>query len=748
MTRSLFDKKPADDEVTLEGEVLRVTFENNETGFRVVKVAAESDKSGERTTLVGVMPRLGAGTRVRVRGRRVTDAKHGEQIRVVSVTELAPNTLLGIERYLGSGAVMGVGPKFAARIVETFGLNTLKVLEEQPDRLREVPGLGAKKVDRIVESWNAQRAVRDVMMFLQTHGASPGLGMRIFKRYGQDAVRVLKEDPYRLSIDVWGVGFRTADRLAESLGIDALAPARIRAGLVQVLRDGSDTGHVFLQRQELYDRARTLLGTRADLTIDVAEDELARGLDELVLDGYAIVERAPEPLEGDAVYHADLHAAEVRVAQRLLELGQRTLSAVTTAERVMDEFERASSVVLAPAQRAAVQLACEAPVAVITGGPGVGKTTIVRAVLAAFRKAQREVRLAAPTGRAAKRLSETTGAEATTLHRLLDFDPRTSSFRRNADEPLEGDLLVVDECSMVDLPMADAILAAVGGGMRLLFVGDVDQLASVGPGAVLRDILQAGVTPSVRLSTIFRQKRTSLIVENAHRINAGEMPEVDMTAQEGADFFVVERKEAERAQDTILELVRDRIPKRFGLDAIRDVQVLAPMHRGPVGTLAINQRLQAALNPARPDRPELARGDRLFRFGDKVMQLRNDYERNVWNGDVGEVVQVDLEAVTLQVRFDEERTVTYEASNLDELTLAYACSIHKSQGSEYPAVVIPLLTSHFVMLSRNLLYTAVTRARRLCVLVADGRAIRLALDRTTGDERHSGLASRLRQMPR
>jgi exodeoxyribonuclease V alpha subunit len=747
---TLFDRKNNGDEVTAEGEVARITYENPETGFRVVRLAQPGLL--ERLTVVGIMPQVTVGARVRVRGYRIVDTKHGEQIRVQSLTELAPDTLVGMERYLASGSVSGVGPKFAARIVETFGLQTMQVLEEQPHRLHEVAGLGARKIDRIVESWNSQRAVRDVMVFLQAHGASAGLAMRIFKRYGQDAVRLIQEDPYRLSMDVWGVGFRTADKLAQSLGIEATSAARVRAGLVQALRDASEAGHVFLEQQELFERSAALLAVRENETVELTETEFTPALAALVASLHVVTESMPQSLPESksaiAVYHADLYAAEVRASTNCSELSGRKLLQLETYAAAVADFEQSANVTLAVSQRRAIEVACSSPLAVITGGPGVGKTTIVRAVLFAFRKAKLSVRLAAPTGRAAKRLSETTGQEATTLHRLLEFEPRTMSFKRNEDAPLEGDLLVVDECSMVDIMMMDALLRAIGKGMRVLLVGDVDQLASVGPGAVLRDILASTSVPQVRLSEIFRQKRASLIVLNAHRINAGEMPEVDMSVDEGADFFIVERKDPERAQDTIVELVRDRIPKRFGLDSIHDVQVLTPMHRGAAGSLLLNQRLQAECNPQRAGSVELKRGERLFRLGDKVMQLRNDYDRNVFNGDVGIVTEIDAEAATLKVRFDEERTITYEAANVDELVLAYACSIHKSQGSEYPAVVIPLLTAHFVMLSRNLLYTAVTRARRLCVLVADPRAVRMALDRMTGDERKSGLAERLARAPR
>jgi exodeoxyribonuclease V alpha subunit len=725
-------------EIVVEGEVERVTFESATSSFRVVKIAVQGRR--DRLAVVGQFPPLAVGARVRARGRIVTDAKHGEQLQASSVTELGPETLAGVERYLGSGIVKGIGEAYAKRIVAAFGMDTLRVLDEAPERLAEVEGLGAKRIDSIAKGWREQRAIRDVMVFLQAHGASPALAARIYKRYGPQSATVVSRQPYRLANDVWGVGFKTADKLAGALGVARDSPQRFEAAVLQAIRDARDTGHTYVVDQDLVRRAAQLI--EADPDDEGVRGSLARGIDALALGGYVVPEIGRE---GGIVYSAEMHAAESRFAGRLVELAGASGKPLEGAERAVAEFERGARVELAPEQRAAVSAAADARVLVVTGGPGVGKTTIVRAMLAMFERARLAVRLAAPTGRAAKRMTEATGHEATTLHRLLEFDPKTARFKRDRNAPLEGDVIVVDEASMIDVEMADSLAQATAPGTRLVLVGDVDQLPSVGPGAVLRDVIASKRIACVRLTRIFRQAEQSLIVVNAHRIHGGEAPIVPAAGDDRADFYVVERRDPEAARKTIVELVTSRIPHRFGLDPVRDVQVLAPMHRGPCGSLALNESLQSALNPRGT---ELTHGARLFRVGDKVMQLRNDYDRNVWNGDVGIIASIDPEEDTLAVRFDSDREVTYERGSLDELSLAYACSVHKSQGSEYPAVVVPLLTTHFVMLSRNLLYTAVTRGKRLVVLVCDPRAVSIALGEDRKDERRTRLAARIAEAPR
>jgi exodeoxyribonuclease V alpha subunit len=738
----------------VEGVVERITFESAQSGFRVIKVAV--DGRGERVAVVGTFPSTPLGARVRVRGLLEVDGKHGEQLRAESLVELAPDTLAGLEKYLASGVIKGVGPKLAQRVVATFGLDSLRVLDDEPERLGEVEGLGHKRRIALVAAWREQRDTRDVMVFLQSHGASMSLAMRIVRRYGTRAMAVVSREPYRLAFDVRGVGFKTADRIAASIGIAPTSPERFQAGLLQVIHDASEAGHVWTPQAEITTRAAQMLGF--DPEDEAIRGSLERGLDSLVLMGRAVV----EPVGGErAVFASELHRAEVRVAQRLGEIARAKPRPLEGAERAIQAFESRARVELAPEQRSAVEEAARRQVLVVTGGPGVGKTTIVRAILAVLDHAGVAVRLAAPTGRAAKRMSEATGAEATTLHRLLDFDPKTAAFRRDKKRPIEGGAVIVDEASMLDLPTADALAQAIAPGTRLLLVGDVDQLASVGPGAVLRDVIASGAVPCVRLRRIFRQAAESLIVTNAHRINEGEAP-IAPPAGAHADFFIVERRDPERARATILELVTSRIPDRFGLDPVRDIQVLTPMNRGPAGAHALNDALQAALNPppaattrdptelpgtsaAGGPGDELGRG-RSLRAGDKVMQTRNDYEKNVYNGDVGIITSIDPSSGVVSVRFD-ERDVAFEAGDLRDLVLAYACTVHKAQGSEYPAVVVALLTSHFVMLSRSLLYTAVTRGKRLVVLVGDPRAVELAVAGNRSGERRTRLAERLASPP-
>jgi exodeoxyribonuclease V alpha subunit len=737
------DKPVAGRVETVEGTVARVTYENEDSGFRVLRVEVEG--RGDPETWVGVGPPAPPGTRVRATGRYQQNPKHGLELKLDTLLVIAPSTIDGIERYLGSGMIPGIGPSYAKRIVEAFGARTLEVLDRAPERLREVAGLGAKRADAVAKAWTDQRAVGAIMIFLQAHGASPALATRIFKRFGPRALDVVSRSPYRLALDVWGVGFKTADRIARSVGVGEDAPERAQAGVLQTLHDLTTRGHVFAERSDLAERAAAMLER------DVADVD--RAIEALAREGRVRLEPVPSgpslpaPLAAadaqgaslEAVYPTELLDAEVRLARRLAALlAARAEIPASLADEAVATHEARAVVTLAPAQRAAVATAASERVLVITGGPGVGKTTVVRAVLALFDRARLTVRLAAPTGRAAKRMTEATGREAVTLHRLLEFNPKARAFARRLARPIEADAIIVDEASMLDLALADALLQAVGDRARLVLVGDVDQLPSVGPGAVLRDVISSGAVPTVRLSQIFRQAEGSLIVANAHRIHDGLPPE-SATGPDG-EFYVIDRRDPDGAAAAILDLVTKRIPQRFGLDPVRDVQVLTPMHRGPVGAIALNEALQAALNPSGA---AVSKAGRTLRVGDKVMQLKNDYDRDVYNGDVGRVASIDPEAREVVVRFD-DRDVVYEESDLDELVLAYATSIHKSQGSEYPCVVVPLSTAHFVMLSRNLVYTAVTRGKRLVVLVADPRAVGLALGETRKEERLTLLAHRLR----
>ncbi len=728
---------------TLEGQVLRVTFESETTGFRVVRVAVA--ERPEPVTVVGVFPRVYSGADVRVTGSFERDPTHGEQLRADGLTVLEPKTLDGLERYLGSGIVQGIGPSYAKRIVEAFGTSTLRVLDESPERLHEVSGLGKRRVEAIAHAWRDNRALHDVMVFLQTHGATPALAARIVRRYGPRAAQIVADEPYRLALEVAGIGFLTADRIAASVGVARDAPLRHQAGLVHTLRQETDRGHTFTVSDALFEAAREHLGRRA---LDGTDDDaLERALHALVVAGYVVVDRGEN--DSKNVYLIDLFEAEARLARRFVALARSAPARpLVLTDEAVARVEKSAGVPLSEEQREALAAAARSPVLVVTGGPGVGKTTLLRAILAVYREARLTVRLAAPTGRAAKRMAESSGGEATTLHRLLEVDPKTGQFKRDERAPLEGDAFVVDETSMVDVRLADALLRAVPDGRRLVLLGDVDQLPSVGPGAVLYDVIASGVVPVVRLTQIFRQSATSKIVLAAHAINQGEAPESAKRGEE-SDFFVIASRDAKTTLELVRELVLRRIPAKFGLDPTRDVQVLTPMNRGPLGALALNQVLQAALNPPpAAGSAGLERRGRTFRAGDKVMQLRNDYDKAVFNGDMGVVDRLLPEGAGLVVTYP-DREVEYELSHLDDLTLAYACTIHKSQGSEYPAVVVPLSSSHFVMLAKNLVYTAVTRGRRLVVLVAEPRALGLALSpERWREERRAGLGRRLVQEAR
>lgn len=711
--------------ITLTADIERVTYENEETSFRVLRAEPVDGAHGRKgpLTIVGTFQAVGPGSRVRVTGEFVQNAQHGEQFRADTLVPLAPNTLEGIEKYLGSGIIPGIGPALSKRIVASFGLETLTVLDQKPERLARVPGIGARRVEDIKSTWSSRRAVGDVMLLLQTHGASAGLALRIFKQYGDRAASIVQRSPYRLAMDVRGVGFKTADKLAQSMGIAGDHPERAQAGVIHELESLSDSGHVYAPRGLLTERAAAML------QIDAGHVEAA-------IDALWARERIV--VSGDDVYLKRLFEAENAIVRGIEKLAGSAARPLSGYEQAIAAFQKQSGMDLAPKQRAAVETCARERLVVITGGPGVGKTTIVKAVISVFRHARLEIGLAAPTGRAAKRLSEATGQDACTIHRLLEVEPGTFSFKRDADNPLELDALIVDESSMIDVSLAASLLGALAPSARLVLVGDADQLPSVGPGAVLRDTIASGRVATVVLDEVFRQASESGIVKNAHRIHRGEMPEG--ASQPDGDFFVVKRKDPEEAQQAIEEMVTQRIPRRFGLDPVNQVQVLTPMHKGPAGTRALNAVLQQRFNPVGPS-VEI-RGQ-VFRAGDKVMQTRNDYEREVFNGDIGRIVALSAEDRSLVVRF-EEREVEYESAELDALVLAYATSIHKSQGSEYPAVVIPLLTTHFVMLSRNLLYTAVTRAKRLCVLVADPRALSLALAEMRKEERMTRLAERIR----
>lgn len=733
---------------TFEGTLERVVFTNPDSAWSVVRIAPAG--GGAAVTAVGNLLGVQPGESLRLEGRWEEDLKFGRQFEVASYLTLTPATLTGIEKYLGSGLIEGIGPVMAKRLVGHFGLATLEVIEHHPERLAEVPGIGPKRRAQIRRAWVEQREIKDLMVFLQSHGVLTHHAVKIYKTYGADALAVVRENPYRLAEEVYGIGFRSADQIASALGMPADAPERARAGLVHVLARGAERGHVFLPRERLLEDASALLA--------VAAEPLAAALGELERTGEVVAEPAaagetPTAAEA-AIYLKALHVAEAGLAARLSALaGEPSTAPAIDADRALAWFQRGERLELAGEQRQAIRRGLASKVLVITGGPGTGKTTLVRGLVRILTAKGQRVLLAAPTGRAAKRLAEATGAEARTVHRLLEFNPKSRTFDRGPDRPLAADLVVLDEASMLDVTLAYHVAKAIPAGARLVLVGDVDQLPSVGPGKVLADLIASGAVDVVRLSEIFRQAKESLIVVNAHRINAGEMPILGAVdggegggrgaPAGGADFFFIERRDPDEVLATLVYLVCERIPESFGLDPIEEVQVLTPMNRGPLGSENLNAVLRARLNPPRTGTREVSRGGRSFRVGDKVMQVRNNYELEVFNGDLGRVVGLDEEEQRLAVSFD-GRTVRHEFANLDELTLAYACSIHKAQGSEYPCVIAPLHTQHYVMLQRNLLYTALTRAQRLLVLVGERRALAVAVRNRKTRDRFSRLADRLR----
>ncbi|MFF7455441.1 ATP-dependent RecD-like DNA helicase [Kitasatospora sp. NPDC008115] len=724
----------------VEGVLERITYANEETGYTVARVDTGRG-ANDLLTVVGALLGAQPGESLRLHGRWGSHPQYGRQFVVENYTTVLPATVQGIQRYLGSGLIKGIGPRFAERIVERFGVDTLEVIENEPGRLIEVPGLGPKRTKKIAAAWEEQKAIKEVMVFLQGVGVSTSLAVRIYKQYEDGSIGVVKNEPYRLAADVWGIGFLTADRIAQAVGIPHDSPERVKAGLQYALSQSSDQGHCYLPEERLIADGVKLLQVDVGLVIDC--------LAELVAAEGVVREQVPgeggEPIT--AVYLVPFHRAEISLANQLLRLlradGDRMpWFADVDWPAALGWLARQTGAELAPEQEQSVRLALTEKVAVLTGGPGCGKSFTVKSIVTLALAKRAKVVLAAPTGRAAKRLAELTGVEASTVHRLLELRPGGDA-AYDRDRPLDADLVVVDEASMLDLILANKLVKAVAPGAHLLFVGDVDQLPSVGAGEVLRDLLaEGGPIPSVRLTRIFRQAQESGVVTNAHRINEGLPP-----LTEGLpDFFLFAEDDAELAAGLTVDVVARRIPQRFGYDARRDVQVLAPMHRGPAGAGNLNTLLQAAVTPAREGLAERRFGGRTFRVGDKVTQIRNNYDKGrngVFNGTVGVVTSLSVDDQRLTVLTDEDEEVPYDFDELDELAHAYAVTIHRSQGSEYPVVVIPVTTSAWTMLQRNLLYTAVTRARKLVVLVGSRRAIGQAVRSVSAGRRHAALDHRL-----
>ena len=701
--------------------VERITYQNAENGYTVLKCAVKNYK--DLVTVVGTMPDTHVGSVLSLEGFWKVDAKYGRQFSVQKFEETLPATVYGIEKYLGSGLIKGIGPKFARRIVEKFGKDTLEVIEENPNALIEVEGIGKVRVERIKTSWQEQKEIKNIMLFLQGHEVSTSHATKIFKAYGSESISIVKENPYRLADDIWGIGFKTADSIAAKMGIEKDRFIRLRSGILYTLNKLAESGHCYAVREQLMEKAVQLL--------EVDAPELEITLDEMIRTGDVIKEE-------EAIYLPPFYFSETGCAKSMLRLLERERKVRVNPDEIVQKVIRQSAISYDEIQLEAIRTAISSKIMVLTGGPGTGKTTTTMGIISAYQMAGCRILLAAPTGRAAKRMYEATGMEAKTIHRLLEFKP-PEGYQKNEDKPLDGDVLILDECSMVDVILMYNLLKAIPEHMSLILVGDTDQLPSVGAGNVLKDVMDSGRIPVVRLTRIFRQAQGSRIIMNAHRINKGEA--IDMRGGKESDFFFAGKETNEEVVDTLVKYCSQNLPNYYHVDAFRDIQVLTPMQKGTCGAANLNQILQEAMNPTRIF---LHRGGTQYRLHDKVMQIRNDYDKEVFNGDIGTVTRVDMEERELTVDFD-GRNVVYDVAELDELVLAYAVTIHKAQGSEYPIVVMPFTMSHFVMLQRNLLYTGVTRAKKILVLIGEKKAVYYAIKNEKTTERNTKLAERLRE---
>jgi len=721
---------------TITGSVERVTYHNEQNGYTVLRFQIPG--RGELVTVVGNFSAVSPGESLRLTGWWTSHPQYGDQFKTVEYAVTRPATIAGIQKYLGSGLIKGIGPVTARRIVEHFKEKTLEVIESEISSLGEVKGVSRKRLEMIQKAWEEQRAIKEVMLFLQSHAVSTHFAVKIFKQYGADSIAVVEKTPYRLAAEVYGIGFRTADQIARNLGMPADAEERLRAGLRHVLMTATEEGHCYLPACDLIERSAETLEVEDQAKL---EDALEKMLD----DGSLKVEEN----EGErAIYLPPLWQSERGVARRLKALiGQPPRVDSNRVGSWLDRFAEKRGVELSEQQRRAIHLATESRVMILTGGPGTGKTFTLRAMVELFYAMRKTVALASPTGRAAQRLSEVTGREAKTIHRMLEFDPAGLRFKRNDVWPLEADVVIVDEASMIDVVLANSLIKAVDGHSQLILVGDADQLPSVGPGAVLQDLINSGLAPVARLTQVFRQAARSLIVQNAHQINRGEFPRLVKPGGEKSDCYFIEAEEPDEVVRLIVNSVSKSLPSRFGYDPLKDIQTLSPMNRGRAGANHLNDVLQAALNPqppAAPGKAEWNRGGRTLRVGDKVIQRVNNYRLEVFNGDMGMVEAIDLEDQMIAVRFA-DRLVEYDFADSLELSHGFAVTIHKAQGSEYPAVVLPLHTQHYLMLSRNLLYTALTRAKKTVVMIGTTKAIGMAMRNLEATRRFTGLARELKE---
>jgi len=709
---------------SLSGVVERITFVNEENGFTVCRL--KSKGYPDLITVVGNLPGVNAGAVLELKGTWKVDAKYGRQFVVASYSERMPATAAGIEKYLGSGLIKGIGPVYAKRIVKKFKEDTLRVIEEEPDLLLNIEGIGEKRLEMIKAAWEEQKEVRNIMIFLQSHGISTVYGVKIYRQYGNESIEVIRSNPFMLADDIWGIGFRTADKIAKNLGFDPDSFERIRAGVQYVLNQMADDGHCFAYRKELIEEAVKLLETQEDLVL--------RALDRMVLEGSVI------PDEDDSVYLPAFYYSETGTAKRIREIASAP-SAVPRGDRadLLAAIERKHGIRYDEMQREAILTAGRSKFMVLTGGPGTGKTFTTLGIISLYKALGADILLAAPTGRAAKRMSEVTGMEAKTIHRLLEYKPG-QGYTKNMDNPVKCDVLILDEVSMVDLILMYNLLKAIRDETIVILVGDVDQLPSVGPGNVLKDIIDSECVAVVRLTSIFRQARDSMIITNAHRVNQGRMPV--FKGGRNRDFFFIEQEDPDRIAEEIVALVTQRLPGYYKADPVRDIQVLCPMLRSSTGAHNINQLLQERLGS---DRASVRYGGTVYRLGDKVMQIKNNYDKNVFNGDIGFIEDINLEDKTVSISFD-SRSVEYDYTELDEIVLAYACTVHKSQGSEYPIVVAPLTTQHYIMLQRNLLYTCITRAKRVFVLIGTKQAVAMAVHNNRISKRNTMLCKRLQAL--